>query len=46
MTSLVSIDPETATRSYSSSAYLDPNLERKNLLVLIDAQVTKVFYAR
>lgn len=46
MSSLLSIDPVTATRSYSSSAYLDANLHRKNLLVLIDAHVTKVIFEK
>ncbi|KLO19184.1 alcohol oxidase [Schizopora paradoxa] len=46
MTSLTSIDPTTGTRSYSSTAYLDPNLHRKNLLVLLDAQVTKIIFSK
>lgn len=42
MTSILSIDAATATRSSSASAYLEPNLHRKNLMVLTEAQVTKV----
>lgn len=42
MTSLLSIDTTTAKRSYASSAYLEPNLDRKNLLVLTEARVIKV----
>ncbi|EKM52284.1 uncharacterized protein PHACADRAFT_260581 [Phanerochaete carnosa HHB-10118-sp] len=42
MTSLVSVDATTAKRSYAASAYLEPNLHRKNLLVLTEAYVTKV----
>lgn len=42
MTSFASIDPATAKRSYATPAYLEPNIGRKNLLVLTDAQVTKI----
>ncbi|CDO78110.1 GMC oxidoreductase [Trametes cinnabarina] len=42
MTSLVSVDATTAKRSYAASAYLEPNLHRKNLHVLTGAHVTKV----
>ena len=42
MTSFASINPTTAKRSYATPAYLEPNIGRKNLLVLTDAQVTKV----
>ena len=42
MTSLVSVDAETGKRSYSAADYLEPNLDRKNLLVLTEAHVTKV----
>ena len=44
MTSLLSVDAETAKRSYAASAYLEPNLDRKNLLVLTEAYVTKVLH--
>lgn len=42
MSAFLSVDPVTAKRSYAASAYLEPNLNRENLLVLVDAQVTKV----
>ena len=42
VTTLLSIDPATAKRSYSASGYLEPNLHRKNLLVMTESQVTKV----
>lgn len=42
MTSLLSVDADTAKRSYAASAYLEPNLQRENLLVLTEAYVTKV----
>jgi choline dehydrogenase-like flavoprotein len=40
--SLQSIDPSNSTRSYSATAYLRPNLGRKNLVVMQGAQATKV----
>lgn len=46
MTSLVSVDSNTAKRSYAASAYLEPNLNRPNLLVLTEAYVTKVCFYR
>ncbi|KIP05965.1 hypothetical protein PHLGIDRAFT_128561 [Phlebiopsis gigantea 11061_1 CR5-6] len=42
MTSILSVDGETAKRSYATSAYLEPNLPRKNLLVLTEAHVTRI----
>lgn len=42
MTSFISADADTAQRSYAYSAYLEPNIDRKNLLVLTDTHVTKV----
>ncbi|KAI0033381.1 alcohol oxidase [Vararia minispora EC-137] len=39
---LGSIDPDTATRSYAASGYYAPNAERKNLVVLTDAMVSKI----
>ncbi|EKM50948.1 uncharacterized protein PHACADRAFT_212858 [Phanerochaete carnosa HHB-10118-sp] len=42
VTSILTIDTNTATRSYAANAYSEPNLHRKNLLVLTEAQVTKV----
>ncbi|KAF9254620.1 alcohol oxidase [Marasmius fiardii PR-910] len=39
-----SVDPVTATRSYSASAYLKPHLGRKNLLVVTEAFVTKIHF--
>ncbi|TBU53003.1 GMC oxidoreductase [Dichomitus squalens] len=40
--SFLSIDATTAKRSHAANAYLEPNLGRKNLLVLTGAHVTKV----
>jgi choline dehydrogenase-like flavoprotein len=40
--SLGAVDQKNATRSYSATAYLQPNLGRKNLVVLTGAQATKV----
>ena len=42
MTAPVTVDATTAKRCYAAPAYLEPNLHRKNLLVLTEAQVTKV----
>lgn len=42
MTSFISADADTAKRSYAYSAYLEPNIDRKNLFVLTDTHVTKV----
>ncbi|KIJ36601.1 GMC oxidoreductase [Sphaerobolus stellatus SS14] len=42
MTSFISVDPETATRSHAGSGYFEPNASRKNLVVLTDAQVLKI----
>ncbi|TFY66957.1 hypothetical protein EVG20_g4125, partial [Dentipellis fragilis] len=39
---LCTVDPETATRSYAASGYFEPNSQRKNLLVLTGALVSKV----
>ncbi|THU87441.1 alcohol oxidase [Dendrothele bispora CBS 962.96] len=37
-----SVNPETATRSYAASAYLMPNLQRRNLIVITEAFATKI----
>jgi choline dehydrogenase-like flavoprotein len=37
------VDPDTARRSYSASAYYTPNASRPNLVVLTGAQATKIF---
>ncbi|KAH9945913.1 alcohol oxidase [Epithele typhae] len=39
-----SVDPTTATRSHSASAYYLPNAERKNLHVLINSPVSKITF--
>ncbi|KAI1385500.1 GMC oxidoreductase [Hypoxylon trugodes] len=39
---LVSVHPESNTRSYAASAYLEPNLSRQNLFVLTEALVEEV----
>ncbi len=45
MTALTTVDATTAKRCSAASAYLVPNLHRKNLLVLTEAHVTKVKFA-
>jgi choline dehydrogenase len=40
--SIAFIDPKTATRSYSATAYYAPNATRPNLTLISDALVTKV----
>ncbi|KAF8153936.1 GMC oxidoreductase [Crassisporium funariophilum] len=40
----VNLDPKDWSRSYSASAYLRPNLTRKNLTVLTEAFVTRVLF--
>ncbi|KAF8873116.1 alcohol oxidase [Infundibulicybe gibba] len=42
MTSFNSVDPRTATRSYAATGYFEPNSNRGNLLVLLNAQVLKI----
>ncbi|KAF8645763.1 hypothetical protein AX16_007630 [Volvariella volvacea WC 439] len=44
VTTYATIDPRSATRSSAASAYYQPNAARPNLLVLINAQVTKVLF--
>ncbi|EJD00188.1 alcohol oxidase [Fomitiporia mediterranea MF3/22] len=39
-----SVDPRTATRSYAVTAYMQPNIWRRNFLVLTDTQVTRVMF--
>jgi len=41
-TSLVSVDPRTATRSYAATAYYLPNASRQNLVVLTGAEVREI----
>lgn len=41
-----SIDPDFQTRSSSETAYLAPILERKNLLVITEALVRKINWAK
>ncbi|THH06075.1 hypothetical protein EW146_g9725, partial [Bondarzewia mesenterica] len=38
------VDPVSATRSYSTTAYYEPNQQRKNLVVLPQAQATRVLF--
>lgn len=42
MTFYASVDPKTAKRSYAASEYYAPNATRPNLLVVINAHVSKV----
>ncbi|KIK71049.1 hypothetical protein GYMLUDRAFT_235428 [Collybiopsis luxurians FD-317 M1] len=39
---VISVNPDTMTRSYSATAYYVPNSHRKNLAILTGAHVTKV----
>ncbi|KAI0039271.1 GMC oxidoreductase [Auriscalpium vulgare] len=45
-TGLGTIDPSNATRSYSASAYYEPNSSRTNLLVLTHALVSKIAFTK
>lgn len=45
-TSVVSVDPRTATRSYAGTAYYKPVASRPNLFVLMGAEVLKVLLAK
>ncbi|THH16394.1 hypothetical protein EW146_g4244 [Bondarzewia mesenterica] len=38
------VDPVSATRSYSTTAYYEPNQQRKNLVVLPEAQATRAIF--
>lgn len=42
--SIASIEPTTVTRSYSATAYLQPNINKSNLVVLTGATATKVVF--
>ena len=44
-TTLLTIEPKNASRSYAGNAYYKPNAARPNLLVLTGALVTKVVFA-
>ncbi|KAF8588245.1 GMC oxidoreductase [Ramaria rubella] len=43
-TSYFSINPRTATRSYSANAYYAPNSHRRNLFVVTGAHVTRILF--
>jgi len=43
---LFTIDPDLATRTYSANAYYTPNAHRKNLILLTEAQVTRILLER
>lgn len=45
-TSVVSVDPQNATRSYATTAYYNPIASRPNLSVLTGAEVREVLLAR
>ncbi|KAK0654978.1 putative choline dehydrogenase [Cercophora newfieldiana] len=45
-TSLVSVDPRSATRSYAATAYHHPNASRPNLVVLSGAEVREILLLR
>ncbi len=45
-TSVVSVDPRNATRSYAATAYYRPNASRPNLTVLAGAEVREVLLAK
>jgi len=42
--SAITIEPQTLKRSYATSAFLDPILDRVNLFVLTGANVTKLLF--
>jgi len=42
--SVSSIETQTVTRSYSATAYLQPNRERSNLVVLTAATATRIIF--
>ncbi|KAK0441850.1 alcohol oxidase [Armillaria borealis] len=42
--SFTTLDPRTATRSYATTGYYEPNAERPNFLVLTGASATKVIF--
>jgi len=42
--SLSSIDPQTTRRSFSANAYLEPNKDKSNLVVLTAATATRVVF--
>lgn len=44
-TTLLTIDPKNASRSYAANAYFKPNAARPNLQVLTGARVTKINFA-
>lgn len=44
-TSVVSVDPQTVTRSYAATAYYQPIADRPNLLVLTGAEVREILLA-
>ncbi|EGN94606.1 hypothetical protein SERLA73DRAFT_114907 [Serpula lacrymans var. lacrymans S7.3] len=46
VTSLASIDPRSAKRSYAASAYYEPNASRQNLHIFTGAHVTKVLFEK
>ncbi|KAF8847122.1 putative choline dehydrogenase [Acephala macrosclerotiorum] len=45
-TTVCSVDPKTASRSYAANAYYQPNASRPNLHVLTDAEVRKILLDR
>jgi choline dehydrogenase len=42
---LITVDPASGTRSYAGNAYYQPNINRQNLTVLTDAQVSKITFS-
>lgn len=45
-TTLALVDPSTSTRSYSATAYLQPNAARPNLFVKTNTVVTKINFTK
>jgi choline dehydrogenase-like flavoprotein len=45
-TSLVSVDPRSATRSYAAVAYYQPNASHTNLVVLAGAEVREILLVK
>ena len=45
-TTLLTIEPKNASRSYAGTAYWRPNAGRKNLVVLTGVLATRIYFAR
>ena len=45
LSNLITVDPASGTRSYAATAYYQPNVNRSNLTILTEAQVTKITFS-